>query len=187
MKKGQILKGGIDEMLSIILSLICVGAIILGVFAAKDNQGENVGVPFIVFGLLCGAILVLLNLFAFSSQISDCVALRALDAKITLFTERRDNLTEIVRVELNKYPDYEKKIINNINPKFLLNYPRLRSNETIMETAKQILQLQDKVYSLQEEVINTQRSMYYREISPWLIYVTPYKKFFGRPNPLVSR
>ena len=90
----------------------------------------------------------------------------------------------MIRAELAKYPEYEKKIIGDIKPTILLQFPVLKSNETIVKTVEEIVKLEDQVYKTKAKLITTQQEMFYREISPWVIYVTPYKTLIGEANPL---
>lgn len=93
-------------------------------------------------------------------------------------------MVAVVRAELSKYPEYEKKIFGDIKPEILLQFPVLKSNETIMKTVEQIVKLEDDVYKLRSRLIEIQSDIYWREIFPWVIYVTPYQRFFGEPNPV---
>ncbi len=173
-------------MFSLILLIVCVA--LAGFFIFLAIRWKNEG--FVVLAVIACIIFLIvgvINLDNFSRQIGDFTTLKALDKKITLYSDRRDNLTNIVRTELSKYPEYEKTIMGNINPQILLSFPQLKSNETMLATVKQILELQDKVYDLQKELIEIQQGIYYREISPWIIYVTPYEKFFGKSNPLLTK
>ena len=130
--------------------------------------------------------LVLATVAPYTSQLSNLSELKGTSAEIALYQERRDNLAAMVRAELSQYPEYEKKILGNITPSILLNFPVLKSNETIVKTVEEIVKLEDQVYKTKARLINIQRKMFYREISPWVIYVTPYKTLVGEENPLAK-
>lgn len=124
---------------------------------------------------------------SYAMQISDFASVRQTQNTINLFVERRDNLTTVIRGELGKYPEYEKKIMGNITPQILLQFPMLRSNETIIKTVEELVKIENDVYKLRAELIQTQTKIYYREITPWKLYVTPYEKFFGEKNPVAEK
>lgn len=124
---------------------------------------------------------------SYAMQIADFSTIRQTQSTINLFVERRDNLATIIRGELEKYPKYEKKIIGNITPQILLQFPVLKSNETIIKTVEEIVKIENDVYKFREELIQTQARIYYREISPWTLLVTPYEKFFGEKNPVAKK
>ena len=109
--------------------------------------------------------------------------------KITMLEERRENLTSIIRKEMQKYPEIEKEIISNLGPapSFLFNYPQLKSNLTITKTVDDIVKIQDQVYEMRGRLIESLQCIYLREISPWTIYVKSYEKFFGERNPIFKR
>lgn len=174
-------------MFSVVAALIFFGiAVVLFVasrFASKDNKG-------IVFGwgvvsVIVGVIWLLsATIGSYSNQLEDFSSVKQTKQEIKLFSERRESLVAVVRAELSKYPEYEKKILGDIRTEILLQFPVLKSNETIMETAKQIVKLEDDVYKLRSDLIKIQGCIYWREISPWVIYVTPYQRFFGELNPV---
>ncbi len=90
----------------------------------------------------------------------------------------------MVKVELAKYPEYEKKIMGNIRPQFLLQFPKLKSNETITKSVEELVKLEDAVYKIRLELLAIQQEIFAREISPWVLYVPPYQKFFSEQNPI---
>lgn len=145
------------------------------------NEGTWVfGVFAVIFTLVC-----LIGTAAdYSLQRTDFTKIRSLEKKVQLYEAKRDNVSLIVRAELRKYPDLEKQVIGKINPSILLNFPKLQSNQTMTETLKQLLKLENEVYNFREKLIDVQQVIYAREISPWVVYVTPYQEFLGEENPV---
>lgn len=137
-----------------------------------------------VFCVVAVVWLALAIAIPYSEQIGDFTGVQATKGKISLYQERRDNLVAVVKVELSKYPEYEKAILGNINPQILVSFPTLKSNETIVKTMEQIVKLEDDVYKLRGGLIDQLRGMYEREISPWVIYTPSYEHFFKEKNPL---
>lgn len=151
----------------------------------SDLHYEDSWIIFSTLLFIAAAALIAIRGFgSYAMQISDFASVRQTQSAINLFVERRDNLTVIIRTELAKYPEYEKKIMGNITPQILLQFPTLKSNETIIKTVEEIVKIENDVYKLREELIRTQAQIYYREITPWKLYVTPYEKFFGEKNPV---
>jgi len=60
-------------------------------------------------------------------------SIEAEKANITILEKRFDEQSEIVKLELNKYPEFEKLVLQKINPAILLSYPQLKSSETMRE------------------------------------------------------
>lgn len=157
----------------------------------KDPKNENKREAFSALSI-CSAILTLvvilsLTLGKYSRQIGDFSEVRGLKMKITLLEERKENLTSIIKSELQKYPEIEKEIISNLGPapSFLFNYPQLQSNQTIIKTVDDIVRIQDEVYYKRGLLIEGLQRIYLREISPWTIHVKSYDKFFGEINPIL--
>lgn len=139
-----------------------------------------------IFFIAATILIAMRGLGSYSMQISDFSAIRQTQNTINLFVERRDNLAAVIRAELAKYPEYEKKIIGSIAPQILLQFPTLKSNETIIKTVEEIVKIENDVYKLRAVLIQIQTQIYYREITPWKLYVTPYEKFFGEKNPVAE-
>ena len=160
-------------------------AITIGVWS-EDGRTAGIWVLFIALLISFGSVGGWSIGCSQTRQVKDFTRVKELDKKVVLYTQKKNNLTMVVRAELSKYPEYEKAIIGKINPAILLNFPKLKSNETMMETLKRLLELENKVYDLREKLIEVQREMYHREISPWVIYVKPYSSFLGKPNPITQ-
>ena len=152
----------------------------------EKNEGRTV--VSVMFGIVslvvAGLWFSVMTLGSYRAQLYDFSELKGTRAEIALYQERRDNLAIMVKTELSKYPEYEKKIIGDIKPAILLQFPALKSNETIVKTVEEIVKLEDQVYKTMAKLIETQQKMFYREISPWVICVTPYKTLIGEANPL---
>jgi len=168
--------------------------VVLGVFlmvlAIRGEEEKDGQAAAFVFSLIFWVIAVIwlgcMTLGSYTRQINDFSAIKQMKQEVLLYSERRDKLVGIVRIELAKYPQLEKEIIKGIHPQILLQFPVLKSNETIMKTVSEILKLEDEVYKVRANMLVFQRAIYYREISPWTIYCTPYRKFFGEPNPVAG-
>ncbi|MEK9182345.1 MAG: hypothetical protein AAB781_02005 [Patescibacteria group bacterium] len=157
---------------------------------AGKNSGNKTdfGVASIISILITVAAILGLTFGKYSCQIGDFSEVRGLKMKITMLEERRENLTSIIRKEMQKYPEIEKEIISNLGPapSFLFNYPQLKSNLTITKTVDDIVKIQDQVYEMRGRLIESLQCIYLREISPWTIYVKSYEKFFGERNPILK-
>ena len=131
----------------------------------------------LVMGLITGC--------AYSNQLNDFAVIRRRNKKIELFEEKSNELSGVVRDELKKYPEFEKLVIGEIHPEFLLNFPQLQSNQTIIETVNRLVELRNEVYTLKSQRIDALTAVYKREISPWLILVKKYQDFFEERNPIL--
>lgn len=159
--------------------LVLIGLILL--FAEVGDGGA------FVFFLIVAIVIVAFGILVpYTGQLSDFSSVKQKQSEINLFTERKDNLTAVIKTELAKYPEYEKKIMGGITPQILLQFPQLKSNETIVKTVESIVNLENDVYKLRRELIEFQTNIYWREISPWILYATPYEKFFGEKNPVAA-
>lgn len=157
----------------------------------KEEKYSGTGYIFctLAIGFMVATIVVIstLTLGKYSYQIADFSEVRGLKMKITLLEERREKLTFIIENELKKYPEIEKDIISKIGsvPLFFMNYPQLKSNETIIKTVNDIVEINDQVYNIRGLFIETLQRIYLREISPWTIYVKTYERFFKEKNPIL--
>ena len=178
-------------MFTIGLCSVLAGLLFVGLRASLKAHKQNPRGDGLMFTtLLCigiggvGLVIFLVTTLNYSRQINDFASVQALEEKVGLYEMKRDNLSQIVRFELSKYPEFEKDVIENINPAILLKFPELKSNQTMVETLQQLLKLENEVYTLREDLIDIQRTIYAREISPWVIYVTPYEDFLSEKNPV---
>lgn len=150
------------------------------------NGMEAAGVGIFVV-IVCVVIMAISIPCTYSFQTNDFARIKGLEKKIELYEKRSQELRAVIRSELDKYPALEKKILNKVNPQILLNYPTLKSNETIMMTCKEIIALEKDTYEIRAELIEQQQEIYERELSPWVVYVTPYEQFFGKKNPVAAK
>lgn len=155
-----------------------------GMQPSGSDGGIALCVLAIISWLAAGIWLISTTLGAYTCQLSDFTEIKGKKQQIRIYEERRDNLTGVIKVELAKYPEYEKQIITDISPEILVNFPNLRSSETITKTVEEIVKLNDSVYKIRASIVEVQQRIYYREMSPWVIYVQPYEKFFSEQNPL---
>ncbi len=172
----------------IVVLILIVGGGILWVLAGQQMNGSDGQIACYIFSVAFWLVaiiwFILMTAGTYTCQLQDFIRIKEIKSEIKLYKERKDNLAGIVKTELAKYPEYEQKIIGDIKPEFLLQFPDLKSNQTITTMVSGILKLEDSVYNLRNSLIGTQRKILYRETSPWVIYVTPYQKFFGEKNPL---
>lgn len=156
---------------------------------SKKTDEKNACIVFsILFALATVIVILSLTFGKYSCQIYDFAEVRGLKMRITLLEERRENLTSIIKNELQKYPEIEREIISKLGPapSFLFNYPQLQSNKTITKTVDDVIKVQDEVYNKRGLLIESLQKIYLREISPWTIYVKSYEKFFGEKNPILT-
>lgn len=143
----------------------------------------------IVFYITAAIWLISTTVGSYSNQLSDFTHIKQINMQISLDTERRDKLINMLKVELSKFPEIEKEIIMSIKPDIMLlsQFPNLKSNETIADMVNQIVYLENSVYERRFHLINLQRQIYYREISPWVMSsVITYADFFKGENPLAK-
>lgn len=140
-----------------------------------------------IFSLITAGIwLISATIGAHTCQIRDFTKVEETKAAICIYEEQKNKLTEIVKNELMKYPQYEQRIMSEIKSDIFLQFPNLKSNETMLETVNKIFKLEVLVYDTRIKMLGILKDIRYREISPWVIWVKSYKNFFGESNPLVK-
>lgn len=120
--------------------------------------------------LITVPLFLLLLVAAANSQYSKVSEYKATTHSIQLYTARKEELQAVIKTELGKYPEYEQKILSNLDPKFILSFPELKANETITETVKQIVNLNNDIYDRKDNLIQIKKSMYHYHISPWTMH-----------------
>lgn len=154
----------------------------------KNHDAASCSLGFGIVALVIAGLWLIIGIVApYTKQIADFTQVKGTLAQVALYKERRDNLVAMVKTELTKYPEYEKTVLGKITPEILLSFPTLRSNETIVKTVEEIVKLEDAVYKIRAELIKTQTEMFFREISPWVLYVTPYQALVGEANPVTVK
>ncbi|MFA6407367.1 MAG: hypothetical protein WCV80_01525 [Candidatus Paceibacterota bacterium] len=169
-----------------IFVVVGIALTVLSGYQMEDSDGQSVCNIFsIVAFVVAGIWLVSMSAGSYTNQLEGLTQIKTVLNKIRLYEGRRDKLINIVKTELAKYPKLERKIMGNIKPEVLLEFPTLKSNETIAKTVEEIIELENSVYELQGSLIECQQPVYYREISPWVISIPSYEKILGEPNSFV--
>lgn len=170
-----------------VIILVAIGALLTFVaFKCKLSGDRGVALFFAaVFYAIATIWFACATAGTYTNQLKSFTNIKKTRMQIILDTERRDKLISILKLELSKYPEIEKEIIMNIKPDMMLlsQFPKLKSNETIVEMVNSIMVLENSVYEKRFCLIDLQRESYYREISPWVIFpVVTYANFFKEEN-----
>jgi len=182
-------------MISIILFwlVMFLGCLILCVVFGRLARNSGYDDGYVSLSVLCGSIstigLILALCFTlgpYTLQIKDSTEIRSVEKKIALYTKRRDNLSAVVRAELEKYPKYEKTVLNGIKPEILLSFPELKASDTMIKMVEELVKLENDIYKLREGQLDIAQRMYYREISPWTVHCESYQELIGKPNPVAQ-
>lgn len=83
-----------------------------------------------------------------------------LEQKKGVYQKQVDEVESVIRLELSKYPDIEKEIFAKIKSSndFIVAYPQIKSNTTIIESAKIIRTYRSKIYNTEIEVYSLDKN-----------------------------
>lgn len=116
--------------------------------------------------------------------------LRKLDEdykKEEIIKQRRQDVERDIKSQLDKYPDIEKQIFGSINPTILVQFPQLKSNETITAAFTALNDINNEVAALHIEINEQETAIRYRERSPSSIKIPglflTYRDYFNRDLP----
>ncbi len=159
-------------VLLIILIIIFGIGLVLDLRANKLPSRDRTDGGEIVMGItgMIAACLLLVGLLGAMSLNGDhlddrntIIQLREQREEIVLHKERvEDNIRE----SLSKYPGLEKEIIEDIDPIILVNYPELKSSETITQQFEALSEVEDRLYKNKSAELQREKDMRVREQNP---------------------
>lgn len=158
-------------LLFILLILFIVGAVLRSRQQGKPRREQSdAGEILMVMAGVCGGFLLVIGLMAAVSLNTDhlddrntIIELREQREEIVLHKERvEDNIRE----SLSKYPGLEKEIIQDIDPIILVNYPELKSSETITKQFEALSKVEDRLYKNKSTELRLEKNMRVREQNP---------------------
>lgn len=152
---------------------------------AKDKK-SGLSVALAVSSGVSAIILIILAMVSIATSANQ-------DKDLTAIASRRDNIAVIatqkqsveanIRSQLDKYPEIEKSIIQDIKPEILLTFPQLKSNETVVAAFTKLNDLDAEIANNQREINNAKAQIMIRERSAVVPRFTPifitYEDFFG--------
>jgi len=159
----------------IFLVLLLIGAVLIFVDMQYKLSDEG---ALIVIGLLliivCVALLIVLNVCGVYRQLNGFESLTMLERQEQICSTKAQALTdEFAHYLAEMYPEHEARIYDRISPDnlnvYLVQYPELRTHETLLSLVSNINQLQSDVYDKQLERETIKRDLRFRPKSPVLI------------------
>jgi hypothetical protein len=114
------------------------------------NDGLEIGGMFLV---VTGGLGIIIKAILIGNVIMAPISLKQNELRIKLYQERLVEVEQSVRKELDRYPEYEERILGKVDPAILLKYPELKSNQTITEGFKSLIQYQQIVTKLKDKSI----------------------------------
>jgi hypothetical protein len=143
----------------------------------KSSNGSDWTAFFYVM-VTCVSVIVFIlfvrNLNVVSSQIDDMESIVMVDEQTEILNRKANELMGEFKLHLGEtYPNLEKDIFSKISPEslsvYMVQYPQLRSSETIIELVKQINSLKSNVYDMEMRRAEFKKEIRYRLRSPWNI------------------
>ncbi len=139
----------------------------------SDTAAAGV-VTFIVTGII--VVLALITLMAgYIVQVNSIEDINRYKANEIVYEKKADDLTETFKLYLGQiYPDLEKSIFKDISPAnadiYLVQYPELKSSNTIIELVTQIKKLRSAIYDQEIKINKSQKDINSRKRNP--LYLT---------------
>jgi len=177
-------------MLTILLLIIALGLILSAFFAGRYhikygginyNSYNNTTIEVrswthldigkLISGLLLLAVAVIVWLSAYTVQIDRIVKRDVITEQIAIAEERRDSILPIIKLELSKYPEHERKVLEEYtgNGMFINIPPDVKASKTIIVIADKIEAINDKAYNLRMEHEEANGKVAY--INRWIWFI----------------
>ena len=141
-----------------VFTVLVIVSLFLMIMAIVRDWYEIEGyIAFFVIVLVLGAISI--GIFN-SQQVGHVIQIKKLHQYEANYQDQVDNVLVQVRAELAKYPTYEEKVISKVTPKAgdgtitIVIPPILKSNETIIESAKMIAKYNDSIYQTRLQILD---------------------------------
>ncbi len=142
----------------------------------KNNRKRYTYEPF--YWLLVPLIIIIVAFFgigiaSFTSQntrqnqaVTDVLAVK-------LSKDKAANIIALIKPELDKYPEIEKSVLKNLDPKFILSFPQLKSNETITKLAQEMEDLNKEIYDEKGWLLHDCRVFRTNKSNPFYMTIIP--------------
>lgn len=98
---------------------------------------------------------------------SDKARLAAARQNQSILEERYQAQAAVVRLELSRYPEYEREILRGIDPLIVVSYPNLRVADTTMALVQQVVKLRDATYENRQQINALQQDIDYMMFMWW--------------------
>ncbi len=129
--------------------------------------------------LIITAIIFVLSLITLTAgyivQVNSVEDINRFKSNEVVYEKKADDLTETFKLYLGQiYPDLEKSIFKDISPAnadiYLVQYPELKSSNTIIELVTQIKRLRSAIYDQEIKINKSQKDINSRKRNP--LYLT---------------
>jgi hypothetical protein len=138
-------------MVAVIILICCIALMALCIWKINDWDGVVLGWSFTVPVLFAVAVLSI-NGCAYIQLIDKEGNYEVVDSKIKIQEDRQNNVIEQLKLEAQKYVNYETDLFKSIKPDnaqiLLIKYPELKAIEAIRYLMEQIVQLNNDIYAL---------------------------------------
>lgn len=137
-------------MIGIIILIVAIGLLIWHQIDGSWDTDAHMIVGFVVLGLYA-----LFLLGTIGCQISNITSLDLQQQRITLYQKQADDISKNIIDTLDKYPDYEKKLIRSaINKNSILSMPPTsKYSETLIMNCNERNSALKKVYKTKDELL----------------------------------
>lgn len=155
----------------VLVVLVIIVASIIGFGTRQDDWDvETVG---IFIGSCSFLVMIIWLMILLSGYLDTKAGLVTIDKKIAVVSEQNNERIESVLPILEKYPEFEKEIIDGIDPQAFAVlgdvYPNLRSNESYVQQASLVSSNITKIEELQLEKIELERQMLVYQYQLWFL------------------
>ena len=154
----------------ILLSIL--GVLIISLFVAPyASEGFFVLFAFSIAATLANLIA---NAAMYVQQVDYIERIPEAEARQAIFVEKAKALTEEFKIWLGeKYPDFEKELFKNLIPQnvavFAVQFPEIKSSETITKLVSKINSLQSDIYNERLSIERYRRHIRIIKRNPFII------------------
>ena len=126
-----------------------------GIIFIKDRTAENVAFIYVFVIILIGLFFIGLTIYsigAYDTKIGITSQLETFEQKEKILTEKSNSTLELLKIEVERYYEYELEIFKDIRPDnvniLLIKYPELKTSGLVMGYMEQIVKLNNDIYDL---------------------------------------
>lgn len=139
-----------------------------GRYGTASDQSVGKIWSWVIFGVIVTGVIVFIWIWATVQfdQNRDKNAVKAGRKDEVNLIDHKEQIEKEITASLAKYPEIEERIVGDIDPAILVNYPQLKSNETITAQFEALKTIEEEILWVHQDIVASEKKMADRSDNP---------------------